>query len=376
MPPFAGFEDFAACVAAMKQKGRGDEAARKICGRLKAEHEAVEKAKDDVMGAQDVETVEQPNPEIDRTRQPGGFLVIATSDQDLPVVKRTCERFGAARDLADDLIEQQYDSIEIGEGVGFLGDDAVYEPVWVHKAVWTTAYVNDLSDGSFLYIAPGGKKDDEGKTVPRSLRYFPYKDKAGKIDLPHLRNAIARIPQSKAPGLSAEGKKKLQAKARKLLFGASKKSIEPDAPVVPDGPVALPLDKIIVVKTIPIEELDDPAAPEEHFVLGIVLEPDVVDAQKDTYDAPTIRKSAHLFMEEFGTLGLQHKVNAGDKMRILETYLAPVDFQVGDQAVKKGTWLLGVRVKDEELWQAIKSGEMTGWSIGGHAIREPAVEGG
>jgi phage head maturation protease len=66
-------------------------------------------------------------------------------------------------------------------------------------AQWTGAYINDLPDSSFLYIEDGGKKDSEGKTTPRSLRHFPYKDSEGKVDLPHLRNALGRIPQSSLP---------------------------------------------------------------------------------------------------------------------------------------------------------------------------------
>jgi len=82
------------------------------------------------------------------------------------------------------------------------------------RAVWPTKYVNDLPDSAFLHIRPGGRKDASGKTVPRSLRMFPYKDKSGKVDLPHLRNALARIPQSKLP---EDVKKRLAAKARRLL---------------------------------------------------------------------------------------------------------------------------------------------------------------
>src|SRR5262249_14273432 len=51
------------------------------------------------------------------------------------------------------------------------------------SAVWTTAYINNLSDSAFLYVESGGKKDSQGKTTPRSLRHFPYKDSSGKIDL-------------------------------------------------------------------------------------------------------------------------------------------------------------------------------------------------
>jgi hypothetical protein len=80
---------------------------------------------------------------------------------------------------------------------------------------WSTAYINSLPDSCFAYIEPGGKKDDEGKTVPRSLRHLPFKDENGKVDLPHLRNALARLPQS---NLSTEAK----AKARAKLIAAAK----------------------------------------------------------------------------------------------------------------------------------------------------------
>lgn len=93
-------------------------------------------------------------------------------------------------------------------------------------AEWTRAYINDLPDSSFLYIAPGGEKDEDGKTVPRNLRYFPYKNADGSNDLPHLRNAIARIPQSNAPGLTSAKKNALQEKARGILEKEQEKAAE------------------------------------------------------------------------------------------------------------------------------------------------------
>lgn len=81
------------------------------------------------------------------------------------------------------------------------------------KATWNTAAVNDLPDSSFLYVEAGGGKDKEGKTKPRSLRHFPYKDAGGKVDIPHLRNALARIPQSSLPD---DVKKRVIAKARRI----------------------------------------------------------------------------------------------------------------------------------------------------------------
>ncbi|MEM3789240.1 MAG: hypothetical protein QXN95_05180 [Candidatus Bathyarchaeia archaeon] len=62
---------------------------------------------------------------------------------------------------------------------------------------WTTRYINDLPDDAFALIEPGGEKDEEGKTVPRTLRHLPHHKPNGDIDLPHLRNAMARVTHIK-----------------------------------------------------------------------------------------------------------------------------------------------------------------------------------
>jgi HK97 family phage prohead protease len=58
------------------------------------------------------------------------------------------------------------------------------------RAQMTAKSINDLPDSDFAYIEPGGTKDADGKTVPRSLRHFPIHDAE------HVRNALARAPQS------------------------------------------------------------------------------------------------------------------------------------------------------------------------------------
>jgi hypothetical protein len=110
---------------------------------------------------------------------------------------------------------------------------------------------------------------------------------------------------------------------------------------------------------------------EERYVLGIVLEPGVVDAQNDTYTAATIRVAAFKFMEEYGNLGLQHRQYVNGKVKILENWLTKTDEVIEGQLIKAGTWMLGVRVNDDQLWDAVKSGKITGFSIGGFATRLP-----
>jgi len=111
------------------------------------------------------------------------------------------------------------------------------------KEVWTRAYINDLPDSAFAYIEKGGKKDETGKTTPRSLRHLPYKGKDGKVDLPHLRNALSRLPQTDLSSAEkAKAKKKLYAAAKSAGVSImSKKSF----------------DKVILVDEVELKEDDE-----------------------------------------------------------------------------------------------------------------------
>jgi len=89
----------------------------------------------------------------------------------------------------------------------------------VEKAPLSTATINDLPDAAFAIILPGGKKDASGKTVPRTLRALPHHTRnvqsAGEnstIDMPRLRNALARLNQAK---MSPEQRKRAGAHLEK-----------------------------------------------------------------------------------------------------------------------------------------------------------------
>lgn len=85
--------------------------------------------------------------------------------------------------------------VTLGAGIG-TATLAVKELDLEERAVWSAAFINDLPDSAFAVIEAGGEKDEDGKTTPRSLRHFPHHNAQGAIDLPHLRNALARAPQS------------------------------------------------------------------------------------------------------------------------------------------------------------------------------------
>jgi hypothetical protein len=120
---------------------------------------------------------------------------------------------------------------------------------------------------------------------------------------------------------------------------------------------------------------------EERYVLGVAMEPDETDTEGDTQSAAEIRKACFAFMESYrtggkaGHLGEMHKRMADGDLIIVENYLAPVDMTIetprGPEKVKKDTWLMGLRVAGESIWEAIKKGDYTGLSIGGMATRTP-----
>jgi hypothetical protein len=138
----------------------------------------------------------------------------------------------------------------------------------------------------------------------------------------------------------------------------------PDAPV-PDATVEF------LPASCRISKRDE---EEEFFVLGEVLIPEEFDTQGDIYSEAEVRKACHVYMEEFANMGDMHKRLMNEGMRILEIYLAPVAFSIGKRRIKKGTWLMAIRVLDKAHWLMIKSGKRTGFSIGGSAIGIPATE--
>lgn len=108
------------------------------------------------------------------------------------------------------------------------------------------------------------------------------------------------------------------------------------------------------------------------IVYGVVLEPDTEDLQGDILDAETIEKAAHAYLKESRVVGDSHMVQAAAD--VVESYVAPADIQLGEQTVKKGSWVVGVKVHDDEMWSAVKKGEFSGFSIGGFATREEVTK--
>ena len=120
------------------------------------------------------------------------------------------------------------------------------------------------------------------------------------------------------------------------------------------------------------------ADDERQIVYGIVLEPNVEDSQGDIVPPEEVEKAAHNFAIRYAQgkaeIGLDHETLINrEGAPLVETYVAPVDFQHGDQVVKAGSWIIAVHIPDAEVWKSIKAGGRTGYSIKGRGTREQAA---
>ncbi len=190
---------------------------------------------------------------------------------------------------------------------------------------------------------------------------------------PELRDAIdwaARQPGS--VGASMKGVESTYGIGDKAELWATIKI----AAAAPDA--SIDLMRMAMGKRIPLLKTE-----EERFALGIVLEPNDgdgkgipldPDTQDDIYSAEEVRAAAHKFMQEFRNTGVMHTELANDRIKILESYIAPSELTVSGTKIRQGTWLMAVRVVDDALWSKVKRGELTGFSIGGSALRSPEPE--
>jgi 2'-5' RNA ligase len=116
----------------------------------------------------------------------------------------------------------------------------------------------------------------------------------------------------------------------------------------------------------PISKADE----EQRLVYGIVLEPDEIDTQGDTISVEGIQKTAHGFLAKYNReseMGHMHQRLGDIGVDLVESFIAPMDFTMGEESVKKGSWLIAAKVHDDQLWTDVKSGKLTGFSVAGIA---------
>jgi hypothetical protein len=109
----------------------------------------------------------------------------------------------------------------------------------------------------------------------------------------------------------------------------------------------------------------------KRLVYGKVLVPEKVDKQMDVISKEDVERVAHEFMMGFqkpvydgitkSEMGYGHKQIGGQDLYVVESWIDKED----------GAWWLGTYVANDDIWEQVQNGEITGYSIGGTAYRVP-----
>jgi hypothetical protein len=106
---------------------------------------------------------------------------------------------------------------------------------------------------------------------------------------------------------------------------------------------------------------------------AVVLEPEtdvaddgVGDAHGHVMSVEEVEKAAHYYMENGANVYKSH--SAPVDASVVESFIAPCDYTMNEQTIKKGSWVMCVKVHDDELWKEIKDGEIMAFSPGGKAF--------
>lgn len=97
----------------------------------------------------------------------------------------------------------------------------------------------------------------------------------------------------------------------------------------------------------------------ERVVMAEVLVPDVANVYGDYWTREGIKHAAYMFMERGFGLDLEHdqEDHVGEWF-IVESFIA----RAGDPDFIEGSWVVGLRVYSDEVWESILSGEINGFS--------------
>lgn len=160
-------------------------------------------------------------------------------------------------------------------------------------------------------------------------------------------------------------RKSISADAKPVHLVKAEASEDAPAPELPAAPESAETPVVKTKLWVPIAK----AQEEKRLITGLVLIPNTVDAHGDTMSAEVIEQAAHNFLASYNkqtTMGLMHK-DFNPPLDLVESWVAPLSLVIGSTPVPQGGWVITVRVNDDAIWQKVKNGELTGFSIGGTA---------
>jgi hypothetical protein len=114
-----------------------------------------------------------------------------------------------------------------------------------------------------------------------------------------------------------------------------------------------------------VKLIKESANTEKRLVYGVVIEPELIDTDNQWTDEKNIENACHTYMKKFREKGINHEETVGDEFILIENYIAPSNFIINKVLIKKGSWVQGYYVADDDIWEQIKTGDLDGFSFEG-----------
>lgn len=98
----------------------------------------------------------------------------------------------------------------------------------------------------------------------------------------------------------------------------------------------------------------------ERVVFGEVLVPETPNVYNDYWTKESIKHAAYLFAEQGYGIDRDHdNIDlTGTKAIVVETFIA----RAGDPDFIEGSWVVGMKILDDDLWEAVLNNEINGYS--------------
>lgn len=118
-------------------------------------------------------------------------------------------------------------------------------------------------------------------------------------------------------------------------------------------------------------------APMKRVVTAILQTPDTPTTPATMpdveliYPKETVQQMAWDWMKSYrqGNVGVMHNEEPGSRdfdgenAVVVESYIAPCDMEINQRAVPEGSWVVSYKIEDDQLWQDIVDGKITGPSL-------------
>lgn len=99
----------------------------------------------------------------------------------------------------------------------------------------------------------------------------------------------------------------------------------------------------------------------ERIVSGPVLVPGEPDLDGDIVTVEEVERAAYKFLEDYQNIDIMH--NFRNVARPVESYILREDTVMEGVHLPRGTWMLSARIYDDSVWEGVRKGEYTGFSI-------------